>query len=343
MSGTMNWNFGNEISMYSNIYGLIFYFLTNEMLERFGDAGEACARAATTDYGRFRGRLLWKDHEKKGLPRNLKTFQANYDLPTDERSKKSGKQEVGPGETRSQTYTCQFSDLWKLLAGQSMDADSLVGRIYCEQFHPAMWEGYDSRLVVELEEFLARGDGVCRFHTITLGEERDIPCYMPEGVEGYDWKYEDKVEVMGNICAFEYYFLVSACIKEFGDEGEEAMRAAVRKYGSYRGGLMAQYHDILGLEKTIENFFEHFDIEREKPRYSGCLKGGGENRSCRFSEICKVLEQVPPNQPGKIASIFCGEFYPAMMEGYLPGAVMKAETALSCGDDACHFLVSGGA
>lgn len=85
----MNWNFGNQISVYSNIYGILFFYLTNELLECFGDAGEACARKATTEYGHFRGRLLAKDHIKKGYEINLASFQSHYDLPCDERSKKN--------------------------------------------------------------------------------------------------------------------------------------------------------------------------------------------------------------------------------------------------------------
>ena len=334
----MNWNFGNEISMYSNIYGILYYYLTNELLERFGDEGEDCARTATTEYGHFRGRLLRKDHEKKGYEINLETFQAHYDLPTDERSLKSPKDHIRPGETRSKTYTCQFSDMWKYLAGQEMDACSLVGRIYCESFHPAMWEGYDSRLIVDLETFVAKGDDVCRFHTITAAEPRDIPVYMPARVDDYDWRFEDKMEVMSNICAFEYFFLAKEAISRFGDQGKEAIRVAVGKYGECRGKLLAQYHQESGKENTLENLFQFYDIEREGVRYqlkSNCVEVM--DVPCRFCEICKILEDKPSDGGAEIAAIYCKEFYPGLIRGYnaaLGNAV--TEQAYGFGDANCR-------
>ncbi len=337
----MDWNFGNEISMYSNIYGILYFYLADEILERFGGEGEACARKATTEYGHFRGGLLCRDHKKKGYEINLKTFQAHYDLPCDERSKKSPKEQIAPGETRSQTYTCQFSDIWKYLKGEEMSACSLIGRIYCEQFHPAMWEGYDSRLIVDLETFLAKGDDCCRFHTVTAGEPRDIACYMPDSVDDYDWRFEDKMEVMANICAIEYFFMAKEAIARFGEKGEEAIRAAIRKYGECRGKLLAQYQQSNGVEPSLENLFAHYDIKREAGRYhvngqNVTVKGD----CCRFKEICEILENAPEGGNSKIAAIYCHEFYPGLLKGYrkeLGCAEVRASYAF--GDGECSIAV----
>lgn len=336
----MNWNFGNQISVYSNIYGILFFYLTNELLECFGDAGEACARKATTEYGHFRGRLLAKDHIKKGYEINLASFQSHYDLPCDERSKKTPKEHIGPGETRSKTFTCQFSDIWKYLAGQEMDACSLIGRIYCEQFHPAMWEGYDSRLIVDLETFLAKGDDVCRFHTVTAKDPRNISCYMPDSVDNYDWHFEDKMEVMANICAFEYFFLAKEAMECFGDAGEKAICSAIFKYGVCRGKLLAEAQASNGIEPSLNNLFKHYDVEREAKNFqvegnTVCIHNG-----CRFCEICKILENNPGGEGSIIASMYCKNYYPGLLQGYMPDVGrVTYKTSCALGDASCKIEI----
>ena len=335
----MNWNFGNQISMYGNLYGILYFYLVDEILENFGSDGEICARKATTSYGHFRGALLRRDHIKKGYVIDLKTFQSHYDLPNDERSKKTPKEQISPGETRSKTFTCQFSDIWKLLKGQEMNACSLIGRIYCEQFHPAMWEGYDSRLIVDLETYLTRGDDVCRFHTVTAKEPRKINIYMPNRADEYNWNFEDKMEVMANICAFEYFFLAKEAINMFGSRGEEVISAAITKYGECRGKLLAEYQRSKGIKLTLQNLFKCYDIDRERDRYQ--IYGNTvsvKNSCCRFVEICEVMENAEVGK-GKIAQIYCKAFYPGLIKGYNAAlGIADVKESYAFGNEQCTIM-----
>ena len=146
----------HDIAEFGDLWGLMYYHLAREMIESFGDDGEKALRRAIRNYGHERGARLRKRHEEMGLPINIKSLFTHYDLPThpgDVRRREILKDD----ELLSYILVCPYQKLWAAHGGND------IGKIYCEEFHQAMWEAYRDDIVVEIPEILTKGDEHCRF------------------------------------------------------------------------------------------------------------------------------------------------------------------------------------
>lgn len=168
-----DWGFDNSVSALSNLYAFMYYFLARDILDAFGEKGEEVIRQGIIDYGHFRGNLLRKRHDAAGIEANVKNFLEHYDLPKDDRTTKNRKL-VHPLKAYGENSSCQFSDIWKLLEGLPLDAETHLGRVYCEAFHQAMCEGYHPDMKIEIRKALTYGDDRCAMLTTLPGAE-EIP------------------------------------------------------------------------------------------------------------------------------------------------------------------------
>lgn len=156
----MDWNFENEVSTLENLYGLIYYFMAKETVDTFGKEGEEVVKRALKKYGNYRGKLLRAEHDKKGIEANVKNLFEHYDLPQDPRTNRK-RFVMNEKEKVSEYYSCQFAEMWQMLDGT--EKGSPIGTLYCEAFHPAMYEGYDSDISLNLPRTFTYGDDHCRF------------------------------------------------------------------------------------------------------------------------------------------------------------------------------------
>ena len=169
----MDWNFDNEVSALENLYGLIFYFMARETVDTFGKEGEEAVKRAMAKYGAYRGGLLRKEHEKKGIEINVKDLFEHYDLPQDPRTNRK-RFVLNETEKISEYYSCQFAEMWQMLDGTQ--EGSPIGALYCEAFHPAMYAGYDPRISLNLPKTFTYGDDCCRFEVkMQLDPEKETP------------------------------------------------------------------------------------------------------------------------------------------------------------------------
>lgn len=160
MSLEHDWRFDDPVSALSNIYAFLYFFLAQEMVDRFGKEGEASLCRALERYGDFRGKLLRQRHEREGLPINIKSFWEHYDLPTDKRTTRN-RHMVAETESYSECYTCQFNEIWRMLEDTPAGKPCRLGYLYCKVFYQAMCKGYCPNMTLELPQNLARGDGNC--------------------------------------------------------------------------------------------------------------------------------------------------------------------------------------
>ena len=117
-------------------YTLLYSFICREILDEFGIEGERAVREATRRYGRDRGIHSRMEHIEKGYKVNMQTlFTAGSGLPKDPRFRRE-LQELNPEERISHTLVCPMADIWKAYGERE------IGRIYCEEFHPACYEHY---------------------------------------------------------------------------------------------------------------------------------------------------------------------------------------------------------
>ena len=161
----MDWNFDNPVSAIGNIYCIMYYYVAAAICDAFGDAGEASVRAGLLRYGHARGQMLAWRQEKDGHERNVKNFFTYYDLPGDSRTTRN-RWLLTETEAESKNFSCQMADIWKILEGVPLDGGvTKIGSMYCQVFHPAMWEGYRSDMHVDLKQAFSYGDNCCHFYT----------------------------------------------------------------------------------------------------------------------------------------------------------------------------------
>ncbi len=142
-------------------YGKIYYYLAREMVDTFGAEGEEALRRAIRAYARDRGAALRSRHQAEGIEINAKSLAEHYDMP----GSRTGTFrrtfiQLDEDNRVSETYVCQLAKIWERLGA---DAGLRIGSIYCDEFHPAMWGEYDSRIKTTLPRLLTKHDAHCRF------------------------------------------------------------------------------------------------------------------------------------------------------------------------------------
>lgn len=337
-----DWRFTDKISVYSNLYAFLYYYLADEAIRRFGDAGAEAVANGLTRYGNFRGGLLRTFQIKKGLEINVKNFGLYYDLPKDERSnaKCFCKTETC---SYSEYYSCQFSDIWKMLEGIPFTETSRVGKLYCDYFHPAMWNGYCNGMKVEIPKMITCEDDYCIFHThLEENCDQDPTHGILAEADAMDWNFDNPVAAIGNIYCIMYFFVAEAICNAFGDAGEASVRESLLRYGHMRGQMLAWNQRRKGIEPNVINFFSHYDLPSDSrtTRNRWLLtetEAESKNFSCQMADIWKILEGVPLTGVTKIGSLYCQVFHPSMWEGYRSDMHVDLSEAFSYGDECCHF------
>lgn len=338
-----DWRLDDKISVYSNIYAFLYFCLADEAIQRFGDAGAEAVGEGLRRYGSFRGALLRTMHIKKGLEISVENFGTHYDLPKDERS--DAKCFVRTKTcSYSEYYSCQFSDIWKILEGIPLTETSRIGKLYCDNFHPAMWDGYCHGMRIEIPKMITCQDNYCIFLTHMDQDADTDPTHgiLPEA-DAINWNFDEPVAAIGNIYCMMYFFVADAICRAFGEEGEASVRQGLLRYGHLRGQMLAWNQRRAGYEINVLNFFNHYDLPSDSrtTRNRWLLtesEAESKNFSCQMADIWKLLEGVPiKGGVTKIGTMYCQVFHPAMWEGYRSDMHVELSEAFSYGDDCCHF------
>jgi len=217
----------NQIINLGDSYTLIYPFIVHNILEKYGEKGEAAVREGTRRYGRDRAIALREKHMKMNVKINMKSlFSVGADLPSDPRFKRE-LQELNPQERVSHTLCCPMADIWKRYGFMS------IGRIYCEEFHFACYNEYAyGHTQVNLAKTQTQvGDEYCAFNIVLRPE--NLPNELkPVCFEEYDPNYVKK-EInlpqaygktgFGTLWIKLYYHLLCTAIEYLGEESVNAI------------------------------------------------------------------------------------------------------------------------
>ena len=153
----------NGLAEFGDLWALMYITFAKELVDSFGEEGKEALERAVRAYGRARGLRLRERHIEQGLPITLRSLIEHYDLPAHPVTEKK-RTEFTDDRLVSYTYVCPYELVWR-----SKDANDL-GRIYCENFHHAMWQAYRPDIDVQIPEILTTDDPHCKF-VITQPEE----------------------------------------------------------------------------------------------------------------------------------------------------------------------------
>lgn len=214
-------------------YTLLYSFLGRSLIDAFGVAGEKALREGTRRYGRDRGETSRKMHESLDVKINMQSlFSVGGDLPPDPRFRRE-LQELNPEERVSHTLVCPMADIWKAYG------EAYIGRIYCEEFHPACYSHYafDYGHVNLGMTLTQEKDEYCDFNVVLRAE--NLPDELkPKCFAEYDPGYVTPDVHPAAACGksgFEsisvklYYYILEAALEQFGEAGWDAMCTAMEK------------------------------------------------------------------------------------------------------------------
>lgn len=124
----------------------------------------------------------------------------------------------------------------------------------------------------------------------------------------------------------------------FGAAGEEAIRAAVRKFGEERGKKMALAVADAGKATTADNYLPFYDMERSELFVA---ESNGDERELRqnFSK-CVFAETWAKLNMEKYGLLYCEEIDPAIARGYNEKFQCHHDKYLLKGDGCCKFKFS---
>jgi len=140
-----------------DVWPKLYYYIASELIAQYEQDGERALRCGIRRYGKDRGQHLRALHIEKGYPINMYSLFMAYDLPDDPRFRRRSIK-LNPSERLSETLVCPIADLWLNYDGRA------VGRIYCEEYHHAMFGAYAEGSQTNLGQTLTQeGDDHCRF------------------------------------------------------------------------------------------------------------------------------------------------------------------------------------
>lgn len=215
----------------NDIWLKMYVYIARVMVEEYGIEGEAALRRGLRNFGHDRGKTLRNEQLALGMKINMYNLWTYYDLPGDNRFKRN-KIRLNTQERISQTLVCPMANMWI-----NMDAKKL-GAIYCDEFHPAMFEGYNPKITTNLGETLTHDtDDHCHF-ALYLRPANMTPEERKEAFEEFDPSFDKNAvgqyvmrtarEGYNMLTIKLYYHLVKETIENFGEGSIEKIATATK-------------------------------------------------------------------------------------------------------------------
>ena len=139
--------------------------------------------------------------------------------------------------------------------------------------------------------------------------------------------------------AILFALIARSLVRHFGNRGEKAVRAAVRKYGLQRGRRMALRTLRDGLEPNVMNYLAYGEwipdpAERDTrfPAYEPEVRM--ENYRCPWHRSWQESDLM------EYGRLYCQEVDAALAQGY-NGMTLDLQTNLAAGDPFCGFVFRG--
>lgn len=253
----------------SDVYTLMYGYLADSVIKHHGLQGEICVREATRLFGQDRGITLRKKHLSIHAKINMKNLFSLYpDLPNDPRFKRE-LQILSPQARISHTLFCPMADIWNRHGLKD------IGRIYCEEFHPACYSSYAYDYThVNLARTQTQGDDAyCSFRVMlrpdnlpeelrpVCFEEYDPHCVQPDFNPDLALSGKDGFEMLSIKL---YYYLLASAEDNFGKDGIDAVSEGLQALARETANLLKITARQLDIPVTDDAFlFNNVPISRD--------------------------------------------------------------------------------
>lgn len=241
----------SQIGNLQDCWSLLYITLAREFADSVPVEGEAAIREAVRQFGKDRGEKLKKRHIEQGLKINLENLFTYYDLPGDPRFKRR-KIRLNSQERLSDTLVCPIAQLWKDLN------EKALGRIYCEEFHHAMFGSYANKAQIDLSKTLTQeGDEYCCFAVYLRPanmdkEERkeafsefDDSYRFPENLNYDEGTHRDGFNML---CIKLGYYMIKQGLELLGEQGRIAAVKGLRSFAVAYAEFLFQKSKEMGVD-----------------------------------------------------------------------------------------------
>lgn len=151
-----------SVSIYTLMANL-FAETAKEVIESFGQEGEAAIRRAVRTFGRKRGAEMAQNVARDGKQANEINYLPYYDMARSELFECENSYE--PGSLTQDFSKCIFARAFKESGLEK------YGLIYCQEIDPAIASGYNPAFKCRHDKYLLQGDGSCLMTFSLEGEE----------------------------------------------------------------------------------------------------------------------------------------------------------------------------
>ncbi len=143
---------------------------------------------------------------------------------------------------------------------------------------------------------------------------------------------QNPVQRMSKFTALLYYHLTKAMVEEYGEGARETIKKAIRAFGLERGMDIARRVTEAGLDLSIENLDQFYDM----PIAQGWSPNAKFERGKKYSrtEACSFAEVWKEKGWVEIGRLYC-DVDPAIREGYNPDISYAPRENLLDGDPFC--------
>lgn len=138
-----------------------------------------------------------------------------------------------------------------------------------------------------------------------------------------------------------FYFLARAALNMKGEDGDRAIRKAIRAYGTERGQRMRKIADAKGLEANLLTLFNNYDLMSD-PRFVHPQEGRVVTAEVKKSITgrCPDAEMWGRLPDGlRIGSIYCEEVHHKIYGGFDPAIQVNLCETLTNGGNQCRFHI----
>ena len=154
---------------------------------------------------------------------------------------------------------------------------------------------------------------------------------------------EEDIITLMEMLARIYYHLAEELLG-FGEEGELALRRAIRAYARDRGLRLRKIHQEKGYPLNVRSLYDYYDLPgtetsrfRRKQLEFDDVTQESETYECQF---CQIWNEIGGEKALRtLGQIYCNEFHPEMWGTYNPEISVKMPRLLTQGDPYCKFEV----
>ena len=299
----------------------VFYYMTSQVIDDYGQAGENCIRQAVRNFGHERGIRRRQRSDALGLPANLISMKNMVDIYHDPRFDKlpaSGKERFKvqtPEHEFTKVYTCPNNDMWAALEGKKPGDYLNIGSIYCEEVHHHLYGDYDPAIQMNLTDILTKGDKCCNFR-LHMRKANMKPFsagpYVPQSWEDFGDCVESSI--YGMFC-LHFYHYANAVYEAYG-EGE--LRKILHAWGMERGARLKELNRRAGKENTADVLLLEGDLFLD-PREDKEILCATAQKACvevHRSVLCQLLHD---HQADYLAPLYFQHVTQGICDAYAPG------------------------